>query len=130
MVTPVLATPVLATPVLHESEMDVSIPIVEPVIEMVLKSEPQSSDDWGYMNIGYGIDSRWEVHDMYMTVKKLGLEEWIKNYKYFKDRYSNESSQISDNLINNNHSGASYVGCLWIVSKVFNDGWRQGYTIR
>ena len=126
MITPV----VTAQPVLNEAEMDVSIPIVEPAIEIVVKSEPESSDDWGYMNIGYGVDSRWDVHDMYMTVKKLGLEEWIKNYDSRRDRYSKESDLISDNLENNGHSGASYGGCLWAVSKVFNDGWTQGYTNR
>ena len=126
MVTPV----VTGQPVLNEAEMDVSIPIVEPVIEIVVKSEPESPDDWGYMNIGYGMDSRWDVHDMYMTVKKLGLEEWIKNYDSRRDRYSKESDLISDNLENNGHSGMSYVGCLMMVSKVFNDGWTQGYTNR
>lgn len=126
MATPVVtATPV---PITHDSEEDVSIPIAEPVVEIVVKSEPESPDDWGYMNIGYGMDSRWEVHDMYVTVKRLGLEEWMKNYDTSRDRYSENSNLISDNLENNTHSGASYGGCLWVVSKVLNDEWYLGYT--
>ena len=52
----------------------------------------------------------------------------MKNYDTCKDRYSKNSDLISDNLENNTHSGASFSGCLWVVSKVLNEGWYLGYT--
>ena len=119
-----------ARPISHVDEVDISIPIAEPVINIVVKSEPLSEDDWGYMNIGYGMDARREVHDMYITVKKLKLEEWMKKYDSSRDRYSENYDLISINLENNNHSGASFSGCMWAVSKVFRDGWYQGYSNR
>ena len=119
---------VLAEPISHNEPLDISIPIAEPAIEIVIKSEPDFPNDWGYMNIGYGIDSRYEVHDMYMTVKRLELEEWMKNYNPKRDRNSENSNKISNGLENNNHSGASYSGCMWVTSRVFKEGWKQGYT--
>ena len=119
---------VSAEQILHDEPLDISIPIAEPAIEIV-KSEPDSPDDWGYMNIGYGVDSRHDVHDMYMTVKNLGLEHWMKNYVPQRDRYSENSDKIANGLNNNGHSGASFSGCMWVTSRVFKEGgWKPGYT--
>ena len=120
---------VSAEPISHDDYLDVSIPIAEPVIDIVIKAEPESPNDWGYMNIGYGIDSRNEVHDMYMTIKRLGLEEWIKNYNTQEGRYHENWNKISDGLNNNNHSGASYSTCMWVTRRIFKEGgWKPGYT--
>lgn len=120
---------VSAEPISHNEPLDISIPIAEPAIEIVIKSEPDSPDDWGYMNIGYGVNSKNDVHDMYTTVKKLGLEEWMKNYNPQSDRYSENSDRISNGLKDNGHSGASYSGCMWVTSRVFKEGgWKPGYT--
>ena len=97
-----------------------------PEVDMHIK-EPRTYEDWVYMDIGYGIDSRSEVHDMYNTVKRLELEDWIKNYDENK-RYSNQVNLISDGLENNNHSGASFSGCLWLTSEVFQNGWYPKYS--
>ena len=118
----------LAQTISNDEPLDISIPIAEPAIEIIIKSEPESSDDWGYMNIGYGIDSRHDVHDMYMTVKRLDLIDWMKNYNPERDRYSENSDKIANGLNNNGHSGASYSGCLWVTSRVFKEGWSEGYT--
>ena len=92
-------------------------------------TEPRSHKDWVSMDIGYGIESRYEVHDMYMTVKKLELEEWMKNYKGCNQRYSEETTRISANLKDNCHSGASFGGCLWRTKEVFQNGWYPKYSI-
>tara|TARA_Y100001970_G_scaffold76249_1_gene96765 strand:- start:9336 stop:9713 length:378 start_codon:yes stop_codon:yes gene_type:complete len=91
--------------------------------------EPRSPEDWVSMDIGYGIESKYEVHDMYNTVKILKLEEWIKNTKWSDIRRSKESNMISKGLENNNHSGASYGSCLWITKEVFEKGWYPKYSI-
>mgnify|MGYP001014305137 CR=1 FL=1 len=99
------------------------------VVEMEIK-EPRGPDDWVRMDIGYGIDSRYEVHDMYTTVQRLGLEDWIKNYNGEKDqRYSDEINKISDGLEDNNHSGASFSGCLWRTKEVYQNGWYPKYNV-
>lgn len=90
--------------------------------------EPLSPKDWISMDIGYGIESKYEVHDMYMTVKRLELEDWIKNTKWSNIRHSKESDMVSDGLENNNHSGASYSGCLWRTKEVFEKGWYPKYS--
>ena len=98
-----------------------------PKIDESILREPRNWEDWVSMDIGYGIDSREEVHDMYKTVKKLNLVEWIKNYDSNK-RYSEEVNLISNCLENNNHSGASFSGCLWKTSEVFQNGWYPKYS--
>jgi hypothetical protein len=90
--------------------------------------EPLSPKDWISMDIGYGIESKYEVHDMYMTLKRLELEDWIKNTKWSNIRHSKESDMVSDGLENNNHSGASYSGCLWRTKEVFEKGWYPKYS--
>ena len=95
-------------------------------IESNQSMEPTCVDDWVSMDIGYGIESRNEVHDMYMTVKRLELEDWIKNYDSSK-RYSNEVSLISKGLKDNCHSGASFGGCLWKTMEVYQNGWYPKY---
>jgi len=35
---------------------------------------------------------------------------------------------ISDGLNDNNHSGASYSGCLWRTKEVFEKGWYPKYS--
>ena len=103
--------------------------VEEHIIEMEIK-EPSSPDDWVRMDIGYGIDSRYEVHDMYTTVQRLGLEDWIKNYNGEKDqRYSDEINKISDGLEDNWHSGASFSGCLWRTKEVYQNGWYPKYNV-
>ena len=92
-----------------------------------VKREPSGPDDWIRMDIGYGIDSRYEVHDMYMTIKRLELEDWIKNTDWCNIRYSKESDMISNGLEDNNHSGASYGGCMWRTKEVFEKGWYPMY---
>jgi hypothetical protein len=92
--------------------------------------EPRGPDDWVRMDIGYGIDSRYEVHDMYTTVQRLGLEDWIKNYNGEEyQRYSDEINKISDGLEDNNHSGASFSGCLWRTKEVYQNGWYPKYNV-
>ena len=103
-------------------------PEEEHIIEMEIK-EPRGPDDWVRMDIGYGIDSRYDVHDMYITVQRLGLEDWIKNYKGGEQIYSDQASKISDGVENNNHSGASFGGCLWTTKKVFEKGWYPKYSV-
>ena len=66
---------------------------------------------------------------MYTTVKRLELEDWIKNYKGGEQRYSEEVNKISNGLENNNHSGASFGGCLWTTKKVFEKGWYPTYSV-
>ena len=90
--------------------------------------EPNSYEDWVFVDIGYGIDSRREVHDMYTTVKRLELEDWIKNTDWCNMRGSSQEHKISDGLENNNHSGASFGGCLWKVKEVFKKGWYPEYS--
>ena len=94
----------------------------------IVKKEPSCQDDWVSMDIGYGIESKYEVHDMYMTVKRLELEDWIKKTDWSDIRRSKESDIISDGLENNNHSGASYSVCLWRTKEVFEKGWYPKYS--
>lgn len=91
--------------------------------------EPRSHEDWISMDIGYGVESRYEVNDMYNTVKKLELEDWIKNTDWNKLNYSEESNKISDGLKNNNHSGFSYSSCLMKTKEVFQNGWYPKYSV-
>jgi hypothetical protein len=79
------------------------------------------------MDIGYGIDARYELHDMYMTVKRLELEDWIKNTNRSKLNHSKESDMISDGLEDNNHSGFSYSCCLMRTKEVYDNGWYPKY---
>lgn len=110
----------------------------EETVEIVIENpeedenkirEPRGPEDWISMDIGYGCESKYEVHDMYMTVKRLELEEWIKNTDWGNIRNSKESSMISSGLKNNNHSGASYSGCLLRTKQVFENGWYPKYSI-
>lgn len=89
--------------------------------------EPKSLEDWVTMDIGYGIDARYELHDMYMTVKRLELEDWIKNTELSKLNYSKESDMISNGLEDNNHSGFSYSCCLMRTKEVYDNGWYPKY---
>ena len=91
-----------------------------------IKQTPSSYEDWVFMDIGYGFDSRREVHDMYMTVQRLGLIDWIKTYDSSK-RYSKEVNMISEGLENNNHSGASFSGCLWKTKEVYVNNYYPKY---
>jgi len=90
--------------------------------------EPRGFKDWVKMDI-YGIDARREVHDMYMTVKRLELGDWMKNTEWSKIKNSKEEDMISDKLENNNHSGASFSGCMWKTKEVFQNGWYPKYSI-
>ncbi len=101
--------------------IDNSIPIAN-----IYSPEPESPDDWVRMDIGYGWDSRREIHDMYKTIIRLDLVDWIKNYS---GRYSDceEYNKISKGLENNNHSGFSFSSCLHLVSQVFKEGWYPKY---
>lgn len=105
----------------------INIVVENPEEETIIKIEPNSYEDWIFMDIGYGINSRREVHDMYVTVQRLGLTEWIKTYDSSK-RYSKEVSMISDGLENNNHSGASFNGCLWRTKEVYVNGYYPKYV--
>jgi len=104
---------------------DLDIPTAKNITNI---QEPRSFEDWVSMDIGYGIDSRMEVHDMYMTVKRLELEDWIKNTDRSKLNYSDESKLISGGLENNNHSGHSYWGCLMRTKEVYDSGWYPKYS--
>ena len=111
----------------EKKEDTTMIPVKSDEIQKAEVTEPTCPDDWVSMDIGYGFESKHEVHDMYMTVKKLGLEEWIKTTDWCNMRYSDESKLISKNLKNNNHSGASYGGCLWKTKEVYKNGWYPKY---
>ena len=87
-------------------------------------TEPTSFKDWISVDIGYGIDARREAHDMYMTVKRLDLVEWIKNYQ---GGYCEERNRISQGLEENNHSGYSFGATLRLTRQVFKDGWSPKY---
>ena len=106
--------------------------ITETVNSLPIESnpsmEPTCADDWVFMDIGYGVDSKREVHDMYMTVKRLGLEDWIKNYD---GRYDvcKETNLISEGLEDNCHSGYSFIGCLWKTAEVYKNGWYPKYSV-
>ena len=50
-----------------------------------------------------------------------------KNTDWCNVRYSKESDMISNGLKDNNHSGASYGGCLWKTKEVLNKGWYPSY---
>ena len=112
----------------QEEEDQVENPEEEDLVKCQVEiKEPNSYEDWVNVDIGYGIDSRREVHDMYTTVKRLELEDWIKNYDSSK-RYSNEVTLISEGLENNCHSGFSFVGCLWKTVEVYKNGWYPHYS--
>lgn len=104
---------------------DSDIPVAKDITNI---QEPKSLEDWVSMDIGYGIDARYEVHDMYMTVKKLELEDWIKNTNRSDLNYSKESDMISDGLEDNNHSGFSYSCCLIRTKEVYDNGWYPKYS--
>ena len=89
-----------------------------------MTTEPINYKDWKSVDIGYGIDARREAHDMYMTVKRLGLVDWIKNYQ---GGYCEERDLISKGLEDNNHSGASFNRTMYIVKQVFIEGWYPKY---
>jgi hypothetical protein len=91
-------------------------------------NEPTCENDWVSIDIGYGFESKREVHDMYMTVKRLGLEEWIKNYSSDK-RLNKEVELISNGLEDNNHSGFSFSACLWKTAEVYKNGWYPRYSV-
>ena len=92
-------------------------------------TEPKTYEDWVNMDIGYGIDSRREVHDMYMTVKRLKLEDFMKNYNGKSEGNIEEIDKISDNLGDNNHSGFSFRCCLWKTAEVYKNGWNSKYNV-
>lgn len=112
----------------NQMSTKIDIVVENPEEETIIdiKQTPSSYEDWVFMDIGYGIDSRREVHDMYMTVQRLGLTDWIKHYKSSK-RYSKEVSMISNGLDDNNHSGASFGGCLWRTKEVYVNGFYPKY---
>jgi len=87
-------------------------------------TEPTSYKDWKPCDIGYGLCSQRSVHDMYMTVKRLELEEWIKSYRGGE---SDEVNKISEGLEYNDHSGFSFSACLYFVAQVFIEGWSPKY---
>lgn len=87
-------------------------------------TEPTSFKDWIPVDIGYGMNASKEAHDMYMTVKRLELEEWIKSYK---GGYGEEVDKISDGLDDNNHSGFSFGQTLRYVKQVYIEGWYPKY---
>lgn len=89
-------------------------------------TEPTSHKDWKPVDIGYGIDSRRDVHDMYMTVKRLELEEWLINYKGGRKGLSH-MDEISDGLERNCHSGFSFGATVRVVRNVLTDGWAPKY---
>ena len=111
------------------SPEQIDIIIENPEEDLIKIREPRGPEDWVSMDIGYGCESKYEVHDMYMTVKRLELEDWIKNTEWGNIRNSKESSMISSGLKNNNHSGASYSGCLLRTKEVFKNGWYPKYSI-
>jgi hypothetical protein len=92
-------------------------------------TEPRTFEDWIYMDIGYGFDARREVHDMYMTVKRLNLEDFMKKYNGKTEDKRKEINKISDNLENNNHSCFSFSSCLWQTSIVYKNGWNPKYNV-
>lgn len=89
-------------------------------------TEPTSYKDWKSIDIGYGTEANREAHDMYMTVKRLELEEWLINYKGGPSGNS-EMDKISDGLDNNNHSGFSFGQTVKLVKQVLIDGWYPKY---
>lgn len=89
-------------------------------------TEPTNYTDWKSVDIGYGFDSRREVHDMYMTVRRLELKEWLINYKGGKRGFSH-MDDISDGLEINNHSGFSFGATVKVVRQVLVDGWYPKY---
>tara|TARA_B100001142_G_C14069404_1_gene552926 strand:- start:48 stop:338 length:291 start_codon:yes stop_codon:yes gene_type:complete len=91
-------------------------------------AEPSSYKEWKYVDIGYGVNASREAHDMYMTVKRLGLEEWLINYKGGGTDIGN-MDKISDGLENNNHSGFSFSATAKFIRQVLIDKWDPKYKI-
>ena len=87
-------------------------------------TEPKDYKDWCNVDIGYGMNASREAHDMYMTVKRLELEEWLKS---FKGGYCDEIDKISEGLEHNNHSGFSFGQMIIYIKHVVIDGWYPKY---
>ena len=87
-------------------------------------------DQWKVVKV-YGYDFRKSLKDMADTIDRLQLWEWFKNesppegqgYMY----WGHENVQkISDNLENNNHSGATFgfaMRCMQAIAKQGFDDW-------
>ena len=87
-------------------------------------------DQWKVV-IVYGFDFRRNLKDMADTIDRLQLWEWFKNesppqgkgYMY----WGHENVQkISDNLENNDHSGATFgfaMRCMQAIAKLGFDNW-------
>jgi len=91
-------------------------------------TEPSSYKEWKYVDIGYGVNASREAHDMYMTVKRLGLEEWLINYKGGGTDIGN-MDEISNGLECDSHSGFSFSATLRVVKNVLIEGWDPKYKI-
>ena len=81
-------------------------------------TESTSNQNLKQINIGCGTEANQQVHDMYMTVKRLGLGDWFINYKGGPMKFS-KFFEIRDGLENNNHRGFSFGRTVKVVRQLF-----------
>jgi len=87
---------------------------------------PNDLSKWRYVDV-YGIDFRPSLKDMADTTTNLGLWSWFKTesppensgYTYWGHENVNK---ISNNLKNNDHSGATFGYCMRQIQYIAKNG--------
>jgi len=89
-----------------------------------------SIDKWNPYIGGYGLSMNKEIKDMINTVNRLEIWDWFRNENPPEDKgYSwwdhPNIDLISKGLNNNNHSGASFAGCLREIQFIAKNSWEE-----
>jgi hypothetical protein len=87
-------------------------------------------EEWHPFIGGYGFNMNREIDDMIKTANRLQVWEWFRDEKPPKDRgymyWDHENvDAISDNLKNNNHSGASFGMCMRQMQFIAENSWED-----
>ena len=87
-------------------------------------------EEWHPFIGGYGFNMNREIDDMIKTANRLQVWEWFRDEKPPKDQgymyWDHENvDAISDNLKNNNHSGASFGMCMRQMQFIAENSWED-----
>lgn len=94
---------------------------------------PDDKSKWRYIEV-YGMDFRPALKDMADTTSRLELWSWFKTesppegcgYTYWGHENVNK---ISDNLKNNDHSGATFGYCMRQIQYIAKNGFDKWNTL-
>jgi hypothetical protein len=87
-----------------------------------------SINNFPHINVYNGIDFRYEMLDMYNVINNNNMWDYVRN------RYTNNYSRdpeidfISENLLNNEHSGFSFHKCMQYMKEISKIGLLNFYN--